>query len=181
MQLVRRLRTWVSTYYPGTKTGITEYSWGAEGHINGATAQADILGIFGRERLDMAARWTTPAASTPTYKAIKLYRNYDGQKRGFGETSVTTAAPNPDQLSAFGALRAADGALTVMVVCKYLANRTPLTVRLANFAHAGRAQVWQLTSANAIRRLADVPFTGTELTVSLPPQSVTLLVLPRGV
>ena len=41
---------------------------GAESHINGATTQADILGIFGREGLDMATRWTTPAASTPTYK-----------------------------------------------------------------------------------------------------------------
>src|SRR6185295_9814528 len=78
VQLVRRLKTWVNTYYPGTATGITEYNWGAENHINGATAQADILGIFGREGLDMAARWATPASSTPTYKAMKMFRNYDG-------------------------------------------------------------------------------------------------------
>ena len=44
----------MNTYYPGTPIGITEYNWGAEDHINGATAQADILGIFGREGLDMA-------------------------------------------------------------------------------------------------------------------------------
>ncbi len=46
VQLVPRLRNWVNSYYPGTLTGITEYNWGAENHINGATAQADILGIF---------------------------------------------------------------------------------------------------------------------------------------
>ena len=61
VQLVRRLRNWVNAYYPGTAIGITEYNWGAENHINGATTQADIYGIFGREGLDMAARWTTPA------------------------------------------------------------------------------------------------------------------------
>ena len=61
VQLVPRLRNWVNTYYPGTFVGITEYNWGAENHINGATAQADVYGIFGREGLDMGARWATPA------------------------------------------------------------------------------------------------------------------------
>src|SRR5262249_29631803 len=41
VQLVPRLRSWVDAYYPGTATAITEYNWGAEGHMNGATAQAD--------------------------------------------------------------------------------------------------------------------------------------------
>jgi Glycoside hydrolase family 44 len=64
VQLIPRLKGWAATYYPGTAIGITEYNWGAENHINGATAQADILGIFGREGLDIGARWTTPASST---------------------------------------------------------------------------------------------------------------------
>jgi len=67
-------------YYPGTPVGITEYNWGAEDHINGATAQADVLGIFGREALDLATRWSTPAVGAPAYNAIKTYRNYDGNK-----------------------------------------------------------------------------------------------------
>jgi len=50
VQLIPRLRNWVNTYYyAGTPIAITEYNWGAEGHINGATTQADIYGIFGRE------------------------------------------------------------------------------------------------------------------------------------
>ena len=105
VRLIPRLRGWVTQYYPGTQIGITEYNWGAEGHINGATTQADILGIFGREGLDMAARWATPAASTPTYKAIKLYRNYDGRRSTFGDTSIAAATANPDVVSAFAAER----------------------------------------------------------------------------
>jgi len=62
VKLIPRLRGWADTYYfPGTPIAITEYNWGAESHINGATTQADIYGIFGRENLDMATRWTTPA------------------------------------------------------------------------------------------------------------------------
>ncbi len=53
----------------------------------------------------MGARWTTPAASTPTYKAMKMYRNYDGNKSTFGETSVAATTANPDAVSAFAALR----------------------------------------------------------------------------
>src|SRR5438477_2150495 len=113
VKLIPRIKGWVATYDPGLKTAITEYNWGAEGHINGATTQADILGIFGREGLDIGARWTTPDPSTPTYKAMKMYRNYDGSHSTFGDTSVLASAPNPDALSAFAALRSSDNSLTV--------------------------------------------------------------------
>ncbi len=180
VMLIPRMKGWVSSYYPGLKIALTEYNWGAEGHINGATTQADIYGIFGREGLDIATRWTTPDAATPTYKAMKLYRNYDGAKSGFGDTSVSATAPNPDMLSAFAALRSSDGAMTVMVVSKVLSGNTPVTVNLANFANAGTAQVWQLTSANAITHPANVALTGNSLVTSVPAQSVTLYVIAGG-
>jgi PKD repeat protein len=177
VQLVPRLKSWVSTYYAGTLTGITEYNWGAETHINGATAQADILGIFGREGLDMAARWTTPDTSTPTYKAMKIYRNYDGNKSTFGDTSVAATGANTDNVSVFAAERSTDGALTVIVINKYLSGNTPATLNLANFPHNGNAQVWQLTSANVINRLADLNFASNSFAATLPPQSITLFVV----
>ena len=177
---IPRIRNWVATYYPGLKTAITEYNWGAESHINGATTQADIYGIFGREGLDIATRWTTPDASTPTYKAMKIWRNYDGNKSAFGETSVSASAPNPDSLSAFAATRASDGAMTVMVISKVLSGSTPVTVNLSNFAAAGSAQAWQLTSANAITHLPDVNFAGSSFVTTVPAQSITLYVVAAG-
>ena len=177
VQLIRRVKNWVNTFYPGTQTGITEYNWGAENHINGATAQADILGIFGREGLDMAARWTTPASSTPTYKAMKMYRNYDGNKSTFGDTSVAATMSNPDTVAAFAAQRSADAVLTVMVISKYLSGNTPATINLANFTSNGVAQVWQLTAANTISRLADIGLSGNSFGITLPPQSITLFVV----
>jgi len=176
--LIPRLKNWISTSYPGTLTGITEYNWGAENHINGATAQADILGIFGREGLDMAARWATPASTTPTYKAMKMYRNYDGAGSAFGETSVAATTVNVDTVAAFAAQRSADGALTVMVVSKYLSANTPVTINLANFAQSGAVQVWQLTAVNAVNHLPAIALTGNSFVASLPPQSITLFVVP---
>jgi hypothetical protein len=178
--LIPRMKSWVATNYPGTKIGITEYNWGAEPAISGATAQADILGIFGRQGLDLATRWTTPASNTPTYLAMKIYRNYDGNKSAFGDTSVATTVPNPDNLSAFAAIRTNDSALTVMVVNKTLTGLTPLALSVTNFANSGIAQAWQLTASNVIARLTDVPYAGGVVSNLLPAQSITLFVLPTA-
>jgi hypothetical protein len=180
IMLIPRMKNWVANYYPGTKIGITEYNWGAEPNISGATAQADLLGIFGRENLDLATRWTTPDASTPTYLAMKIYRNYDGNKSTFGDTSVSAAGPNPDNISTFAATRSTDGALTIMAINKQLTSNAPVNVTLTNFLPGGTAQVWQLTSANTISRLSDISFTGGTFSNTLPAQSVTLFVLPAG-
>lgn len=175
--LIPRMKSWVATNYPGTKTGITEYNWGAENSLNGATAQADILGIFGSQGLNLATRWTTPDGTTPTYLAMKMYRNYDGNKSTFGDTSVQSVAPNPDDLNAFAAVRSTDGALTVMVINKDLTNAIPVTLNISNFTATGSAQVWQMAN-NSISQLAGMGVTNGVLSDVVPSQSVTLLVVP---
>jgi hypothetical protein len=179
VDLIPVLKGWVNKYYyPGTPVAVTEYNWGDEGHINGATTQADIYGIFGRQALDMATRWTVPASNTPTFKAMQMYRNYNGKDAGFGDTSVKAAAPNPDQLSAFGAQRTADGALTIMVINK-IPSATPVTLTLGHFKTGGTASAYQLTAANAIAHLASVKWSAGKLTATVPGQSITLYVLPK--
>jgi len=178
--LIPRMRSWVTTNYPGTKIGITEYNWGAEPYINGATAQADILGIFGWQGLDLATRWTVPASNTPTYLAMKIYRNYDGNKSTFGDMSILTTVPDPDDLSAFGAVRTSDGAMTLMVINKDINNASPIVANITNFNATGTVQRWQLTSANVINQLADITLTNGVLSDTVPAQSITLYVLPAA-
>ena len=176
VKLIPRMKNWVSQFYPNTKIGITEYNWGAENHINGATAQADIFGIFGRENLDMATRWTTPDTTTPTYKAMKMYRNYDGNNKGFGDTSISATVPDADEVSAFASIRSSDGALTVMVINK-IGTATATTINLANFAGNGISEVWQLTATNQINRISDVNVSNNSINTNLSSQSITLFVV----
>jgi hypothetical protein len=178
VMLIPRMSNWVATYYQGTKIGITEYNWGAEASINGATAQADILGIFGRESVDLATRWTTPAATTPTYLAMKLYRNYDSHNHPFGDTSVLAGGPNPDNLSVFAAQRSTDDALTIMVVNKNLTGATPVLIDVTNFTGNGAAQAWQLNASNKIAQLPALPYTAGTIQTTVPARSITLLILP---
>jgi hypothetical protein len=91
---------------------------------------------------------------------------------------VAATVPNPDNLSAFAAIRTNDNALTIMVVNKVLTGSTPFSLSLANFAGSGTAQVWQLASTNNTTRLADLPYGGGTISNTLPAQSITLFVLP---
>ncbi|MGH9820338.1 MAG: glycoside hydrolase family 44 protein, partial [Pyrinomonadaceae bacterium] len=180
IKLIPRMKAWVAQYYPNTKIGVTEYNWGAEGNINGATTQADVYGIFGREGLDIATRWTTPATNSPVYNAMKMYRNYDGNKSGFGDISVSATVPNPDSLSAYASVRSIDGALTIMVINKVTSSQAA-TISLANFAAGSTAQVWQLTSANSITHLADTAVASAAINITVPAQSITLLIVAPNV
>jgi hypothetical protein len=182
-QLIPLMRQWVDTHYPGTQIGITEYNWGAENDPNGATAQAEILGIFGREGLDLATRWTSPPAGSNVYNAYKMYRNYDGAHSKFGDLSVSSAEADNliDNVSSFAALRSSDGALTIMVVAKVLTDDTQVTINLANFIPSGgAAHYWLLSSANAIAQQADVALAGASLTFTAHPGTVNLFVIPSS-
>ncbi|MBX0345065.1 glycoside hydrolase family 44 protein [Acetobacter sp. TBRC 12305] len=175
--LIPLMRNWVNQYYyPGTPIALTEYNWGGEKLMNGATAQADVLGIFGREGLDIATRWAAPDPATPVYKAMKLYRNYDSKGSAFGNTSIQATVPDPDTVAAFAALRDADGAATVMVINKQLDSPATVAIALAHLPDHGAVETWQLAD-NALTRLPDTRYANATLGATLPRQSVTLFVL----
>jgi hypothetical protein len=180
IMLIPRMKDWVSAYYPGTKIGVTEYNWGAETNISGATAQAELLGIFGREGLDLATRWTTPGTGTPAYNAMKMFRNYDGNRSTFGDTSVLATGPNSDNVSVFAATRSADGVLTLMVINKQISFNTSISLTISNFVTTGTAHVWQLNPTNIITHLPDLALSGNTLSNTVPAQSITLFVLPTA-
>jgi fibronectin type 3 domain-containing protein len=182
------MKSMVSQYHPGLEIGCTEYNWGDEPNLNGATTQADVLGIYGREGFDLATRWTVakntntnPTTYYPTYLASQIYRNYDGSDSTFGETSVQANVANPDNLSAFASVRQSDGALTVMVINKQQGS-TPVTVSLANFSTGKTAQAWQISSAaqTSITHLTDVNVANNSISATVPSQSITLFVIPSG-
>lgn len=175
---IPRLQQIIAQNYPGTKLAITEYNFGALDDINGALAQADLLGIFGREALDAAALWGPPAATDPGAYAFKIYRNYDGIGGTFGETSVQSSSADQGKLAIYGALRS-DGNLTAMVINK-TGQDLSSALTLANFDAAASASVWRYGSANlsAIVKEPNVPIGAGQLSAVYPANSITLLDIP---
>jgi uncharacterized protein (TIGR03437 family) len=180
-QLIPRMHQWVDQNYPGTKLAITEYMWYALGSITGAIAQADILGIFGRESLDYGTLWGPPAPTDPGAFAFKIFLNYDGNGSQFGGTSVSATTDNPDALSIFAAQRS-DSALTILVLNK-TAGDIADSIGLADFAPAGTAQVWQYGQKNLgaiVRQTPDLNVAGNSIGTTFPAYSMTLLVVPQA-
>jgi hypothetical protein len=195
-QLISMLQKWVANDYPGTKTAIDEYNFGGLESINGAVVQADILGIFGRQGLDLGAFWPTTNYNQqgPGNYAFAMYRNYDGNDSSFGNTylyamSTGSSGDSESQLSVYGGLRTSDNAITVMVINKTYGSLTS-TISLENFSATSgtTAQVYQYSGSNlsAIVQQAGVSVmppsgTGTTSTISsytFPAQSITLFVVP---
>ena len=179
VRLIPRMREWVDKYYPGTKLALSEYNWGGLSHMNGALAQADVLGIFGREGLDLATLWDPPASAEPGAFAFRMYRNYDGQGGAFGETSVRASSADQDKLAVYAATRAADGALTIVVINKTGADlRT--TLSLANVAAGATAEVYRYgqEDLSQIVRQDDLTLAEGSLSAIFPANSITTLVVP---
>ena len=184
------MQTWVKNDYPGTKTAITEYNWGGQEAINGALAQADILGIFGSYGLDLAALWgpPNPTSQVPGLKAFQIYRNYDGNNSMFGNHALASISANQGALSVYAALRTSDKAKTVVVINKTYGDLTS-TLSLAHLTATANetAQVFLYSNANLTGIVAQTAVAvsppaagGTTSTISMnfPAQSITLVIVP---
>jgi hypothetical protein len=188
-QLIPMMQSWIAQSYPGTKTAISEYNWGAQESINGAVAQADVLGIFGKYGLDMATLWGPPNPITqlPGLQAFEIYRNYDGKKSTFGDEALASSSVDQGQLAVYGAQRTADGAITIVVINKTYGDLTS-ALSLANFTptEGQTAQVFRYSNANllAITPMPAVAITpppsgsaASTITTTYPGQSITLIVV----
>ena len=185
VRLLPRMHDWVNGNYPGTQLAITEYNWGALDHINGALAQADVLGIFGREGVGLATFFDTPygdglfTPSSPGAYAFRMYRNYDGAHGKFGDVSVSAASSDQSRLSIYAAQRSSDNAVTLMIINKAITTTITGTISLANFTLPATAQIYRYSAANlnTIVHLPDQAVAGEGFTAAFPANSITLVVL----
>ncbi len=159
-------------------------------HISGAVAQADVLGIFGREGLDLGTIWGgVDPGQNAGINAFKIYRNYDSAGGEFGDMGVTASSADQGKLSVYAALRTKDNVLTVMVINKTSGDFTA-DLPLANFTASGPAKVYQYTNADLtqIKHLSDATVTAppagsttsTIKNVTFPAMSITLFAIPKA-
>jgi len=93
--LIPRLKSWIAENYPGRGISIGEWNFGAEDHISGGLAVAEVLGRFGQQGITSAFYWVGPPPGSPAAAAFLAYRNYDGKGARFLDFSVPTKeAPN---------------------------------------------------------------------------------------
>jgi hypothetical protein len=177
--LIPALRAKIEKWYPGTKLSISEYNYGGGGDVSGAIAQADVLGIFGREGVFAAALWPDMTAMPFIGGAFEMYRNYDGKDGTFGDVSIHAASGNAAKCSIYASLDSyVDGRMVVVLINK---TQHPLQGHLSlhnsdGFTHA---DIYQLTAGGADPKFAGGQTIGVshELNYTMPPFSVSTLCL----
>jgi Glycoside hydrolase family 44 len=185
--LLPRLRKTIATHYPGTALSISEYFYGRAGDISGGIAQADLLGIFGREGLFAATMWPQGAIGAygndgvKTYAyalgAFRLFTDYDGAGHRFGRIGLGAYSSDASRASVY-ASRDEAGRLVLILI-----NRTQgalnATVPILRGSQPRTAQIWTMRDGAPIpERGANVPVApGTALHLRLPALSASTVVL----
>jgi hypothetical protein len=174
--LLPRLRKDVETFYPGTKLAITEYNFGAADHVSGGVAQADVLGIFGREGV-FAANWWRLDDGPQSYvdAAFDLYLNYDGKGARFGNRSVFAATEDIEATSIHASMDEGDSSQVTLVLINRSDNEVQADVRVAHAEPLTAADVYRFTSERAaIRHVGTMKLSEPDtLECTLPPMSAT--------
>jgi len=178
IELIPRMKQIIDRWYPGTRLGLSEWNWGAEGNINGALAIADVLGILGREQVYYAAYWREPPPASPSFSAFRLYTNYDDHGDRFGDQSVWAQSDDVDTVGSYAALDGRTGQLFVMLVHKDPQTDLTVQLNLTGFKPKPAVQQYQLAQASGPAIVASsILIDANHPAVDLPAYSATLLVL----
>jgi hypothetical protein len=179
LRLIPRLKDKIAANYPNTKLAITEYNYGGPNHISGGIAQADVLGVFGREGLYAATLWRLSDSNSFINGGFESFRNYDGANGSFGDTSIRAMNSDVSTASVYASVNSGNAARMVIVAINKSDAAQTAGIAVTHTTQFHTAQVYTLTSANSVpQRQADLAITLTNaFQYSMPANSVTTLVL----
>ncbi|MBN2530551.1 MAG: glycoside hydrolase family 44 protein [Deltaproteobacteria bacterium] len=179
--LLPDLQDKIDTYYPGTRIAITEYQYGGGNDMSGAIAQADVLGIFGRENLFAATLWKMGKAPQDfLWGAFEMFTSYNPKGDKFGDLSVDAKSSDVEKSSIYAALDTTTGGKRMTVI---LINKAETAVRAGvSIVHDEKfssADVYQLTSADSNpRKAASIDVSnGNAFEYGMPARSISLIEL----
>ncbi len=173
---IPRFKAMVNAIYPGTPLAFTEWSaaFYKENDFSTALGDADAYGIFGREGLSFATRWSGPVSPNPNYQALKLFTNYDGAHHAFGTLSVASSTTS-SLVTSYAALNSAGTAMTLLIVNKDPKNAAQTSFNLSGFTPSSyTAYTLAATRPGTIVASASAAWSANQ---TFPPYSITLLVV----
>ena len=177
INLIPSVKKQIATNYPGTKLSFSEYFYGGGKHISGGIAQADVLGIFGREGVFAATLWPIGIDGTSfVYGGFDMFLNYDGAGHHVGSLSLSANTSDNTKTSVYAMTNSNTTELDIVAINK---TTKPISVT-TTIAHGSytSASAYQLTSVKATPVAAATPtIQGNIVSMTLPALSVTTFVL----
>ena len=179
LPLIPSIQESIDTYYPGTHLGITEYNYGATNSISGGLAQADVLGVFGTSDIHLASLWKLQDENSYASAAFNLYRNYDGQRSVYGNTSVQVDLADQESFSVYAAIHGEDdGQLHVIAINKHMEDATEFVFDIQSDATYSDAAIWFFNlDSPLIQQGRTQEVAANTLSYTIPPMTAVHIVL----
>ncbi len=189
-QLIPRLLKKIAAIYPAGGTAapgisFSEYNAGCETTAAGGVAEADLLGIFGREGVFAATAWPLQSTNSNFLVAgFDLYRNYDGSGTAVGDLAVLANTSDYQTTSVYAFVSSQNaGAVDVVAVNKETSAQS-VTIRIADAPALSVASLYRLagTSATVSAVAGTAPSVACNagtctLTCAMPAMSATTITL----
>ena len=172
-QTIRRVKQWIQDNNPGMELCLGEYNYGGSDNITGALAQADLFGIFAREKVDLAFIWSSPEGTQNL--AWQLFRNYDGLGGRFG-SSLIPCESSDNNLALYAASRR-DATTTIIVINKSLGRPCQLALDLPGITGKIRTYRFDATADNVYEVIKAPSHCNQAINLELPAASATLFVV----
>ncbi|MHB8418340.1 MAG: glycoside hydrolase family 44 protein [Myxococcales bacterium] len=193
-QLVPRLLGRIAADYAGHAQGapglsFSEYNPGCEQSIEGGVAEADLLGVFGREGVFAATAWplkpvtSNGALANYLVAAYDLYRNYDGSGAAVGDLAAWAQTSDVRDSSVYAFGHSDGSAAAEIVLVNKEPTALPVVVSIASAPALSTAKAYQLAGGGSIGVApAGSPSLACSggscsLSATLPPTSATTVVL----
>lgn len=177
IQLLPRLKNKIAQNYAGTKLAITEYNYGGGNHISGGIAQADVLGVFGREGVFAANEWALSSNEAFIQGGFNMFRNFDGANGTFGDLSVRATTDDLAGTSVYASRSTTNNNELIVVAINRTGTQLPAVMQLSGVLPGATVTAFQLTSTSATPQPAGSVTVSDPLsfTWTLPACSVTTM------
>jgi fibronectin type 3 domain-containing protein len=178
--ILGRLQSRIATENPGMKISVTEYNNGGGLHIAGTIAEADNLGIFGAQGVFAASLWPLSNNEPYTMAGFRAFREFDGAKSNFGDTSLQASSNNVQNVVVYASSDSTTSGRVVFVAINR--STSSLVTAINGQVLSGTAHIYQMTASSTQGQSTLMPVaagtmtvSGTSLTVALPALSVTTI------
>lgn len=176
--LIPAIQAKIDAHYPGTGIGFTEYWYGGGDHISGGIAQADVLGIFGREGVRLANLWELSDKHAFIYAALRAYTSFDGNGAHFGDTSVRASTSDVEKATVYASVDSANPKRMVIIAINKAQNPLKAAIKAAAYGSYTSASVYRIEAGSPdITKAANIDSAAANAFLyDMPAQSISVIV-----
>ena len=179
LPLIPSLINSINKYYPGTKLGFTEFSYGGENDITGAIAVDDVLGIFGKYGIYFGSFWKVNNSSNYVSAAYKMYRNYDGNNSTFGNYYIPSQTSDSINCSIYSSINKEENEIHLIIINKNFNDNITGNFKISSPKDIISGRVWILDkNSTVIKEISPVDsISNNSFSYILPAESICHFVL----